>query len=231
MTTLYLYPSMYGLPDNNPFGLKVDTFMRLTHLQYTTKHILDTTNAPRNQLPYLDDSGNKIGDSNDIIKYLCNKHHITIDMDLSERQLQTQFLLCRMMDFHLYWVMSYSRWQDKRYFPLFRNQLMSSMDSATLDDMEVFRNINSAKYKAHGIGRYSDQQVYQQGIDDLKAIASFLGHKDYIFGENIHIIDACCYGFLANIYYFDIDTPLKQYILSEVLLVKYIERIRSQLDY
>lgn len=34
MITLYLYPELFGLPDNNPFGLKVDTFLQLTNIDY-----------------------------------------------------------------------------------------------------------------------------------------------------------------------------------------------------
>ena len=39
MITLYSYPPMFGLPDNNPFGLKVDTFLRLTQIEYSLKHL------------------------------------------------------------------------------------------------------------------------------------------------------------------------------------------------
>ena len=55
MITLYSYPPMFGLPDNNPFGLKVDTFLRLTQIEYSLKHIINTKDAPRGQLPYIVD--------------------------------------------------------------------------------------------------------------------------------------------------------------------------------
>lgn len=32
MVILYTYPQMFGLPDNNPYGLKVDTFLRLVKI-------------------------------------------------------------------------------------------------------------------------------------------------------------------------------------------------------
>lgn len=40
-----------------------------------------------------------------------------------------------------------------------------------------------------------------------------------------------CYGFLANILYFDIYTPLEAFIKSESNLRSYIERARKLLDY
>jgi glutathione S-transferase len=73
MIILYSYPPMFGLPDNNPFGLKVDTFLRLTKLQYKLEPIVDTKDAPRGQLPYLVDEGHVVTESNSIISYLTEK--------------------------------------------------------------------------------------------------------------------------------------------------------------
>lgn len=69
MITLYLYPEMFGLPDNNPFGLKVDTFLKLAKINFETNHILDTKDAHRGQLPFINDNGRIITDSNYIIQF------------------------------------------------------------------------------------------------------------------------------------------------------------------
>lgn len=115
MIILYLYPKMFGLPDNNPFGLKVETFLRLAQIDFEAKHILDTKDAPRGQLPYIDDNGRVITESNHIIHYLSEKYDTQLDNDLTVQQKTNHFLITRMLDNHLYWVMSYSRWQDERY--------------------------------------------------------------------------------------------------------------------
>jgi len=70
MPTLYSYPDLFGVADNNPFGLKVYAFMRLCGLDFEHRHILDTKEAPRGQLPYLEDGEESIGDSDAIIAYL-----------------------------------------------------------------------------------------------------------------------------------------------------------------
>lgn len=51
MIILYSYPELFGLPDNNPFGLKVDTFLRLTHINYQQEHIVNIQNAPEDNSP------------------------------------------------------------------------------------------------------------------------------------------------------------------------------------
>jgi len=55
MLTLYSYPDLFGGADNNPYGLKVYAFLKLCKLGFRHEHILDTKDAPRGQLPYLQD--------------------------------------------------------------------------------------------------------------------------------------------------------------------------------
>lgn len=40
MIYLYVYPKLFGLPSNNPFDLKVDTFFRLIDIDFTLHNIL-----------------------------------------------------------------------------------------------------------------------------------------------------------------------------------------------
>ena len=47
MLTLYSYPDLFGVADNNAFGLKIYAFMRLCGLDFGHQHILDTSHAPR----------------------------------------------------------------------------------------------------------------------------------------------------------------------------------------
>ena len=62
MLTLFSYPDLYGVADNNPYGLKVYAFLKLCKLAFRHEHIFDTKNAPRGQLPYLLDGEKTIGD-------------------------------------------------------------------------------------------------------------------------------------------------------------------------
>ena len=40
-------------------------------------------------------------------------------------------------------------------------------------------------------------------------------------------IDAGIYGFIANIYFYDIDTPLKQFVAAQKNLVRHCTEIHS----
>jgi hypothetical protein len=51
-----------------------------------------------------------------------------------------------------------------------------------------------------------------------------------MFGDAPGSIDAAIYGFIANIYFYDIATPLKAYILSRNNLVRHCERMHTSVQ-
>src|SRR5262249_31583370 len=120
MLTLYSYPTLFGVADNNGYGLKVYTFLKLARVPFTHEHIFDGSKAPRGQLPYIVDDGETVGDSETILAYITKKYGVTMDAALTPAQHATTLLITRMLD-DLYWVMSYSRWQDERYWGAFRD--------------------------------------------------------------------------------------------------------------
>ena len=124
MLTLYSYPELFGVADNNGYGLKVFAFLKLTGVPFVHEHIFGASGAPRGQLPYIVDDGETIGDSETIIAHLIRKYRLTIDATLSPPERMTDHLVTRMLD-DLYWVMSYSRWKDDRYFPAFRDAFIA----------------------------------------------------------------------------------------------------------
>src|ERR1044072_3819461 len=130
MLTLYSYPELFGVADNNGYGLKVYAFLKLTGVPFTHQHIFDASTAPRGQLPYIVDDGEAIGDSDTIIAHLIRKYGLTIDDGLTPAHHDTGHLVSRMLD-DLYWVMSYSRWQDEQYWPAFRDALLREHASVT----------------------------------------------------------------------------------------------------
>jgi len=67
MLTLYSYPALFGIADNNGYGLKVYTFLKLTGVSFRHEHIFDASKAPRSQLPYIVDGDDIVGDSETIL--------------------------------------------------------------------------------------------------------------------------------------------------------------------
>src|SRR5215470_9754828 len=87
--TLYSYPALFGVADNNGYGLKVFAFLKLTGVPFVHQHTFDASQAPRQQLPYIIDDGETLGDSDTIIAHLIRRYELPIDASLSIPQRDT----------------------------------------------------------------------------------------------------------------------------------------------
>jgi glutathione S-transferase len=226
MPTLYSYPDIRGVADNNPFGLKVYAFMRLCGMRFDHEHVIDTKKAPRGLLPYLVDGSQTVGDSDAIIAYLKARYSLTIDDGLSQAQRNLDVLIRRTLD-DLYWPISYSRWKDDQFWPSFRDLLLDEHADITESDLEAARRYNHLRYHYQGVGRYEPPQVYARGIENLRVVSEAIGSSQFMFGARPRSLDAAIYGFVANIYFYDIDTPLKRFVLSRPNLVSHCQAIHA----
>jgi glutathione S-transferase len=226
MITLYSYPSLFGVADNNGYGLKVFAFLRLAAVPFEHEHIFDASAAPRGQLPYIVDDGETIGDSETIIAHLIGKYALTIDAALGARTRDLSLLVTRMLD-DLYWVMSYSRWKDELYWPAFRDALIREHPSLTAEGLQKAREFNFQRYHFQGIGRYPPDAAFARGLADLKVLSRLVPASGYVHGAAPTSIDAGIYGFIANIWFYDIDTPLKRFVASQPNLVRHCTEIHD----
>lgn len=226
MVTLYSYPELFGVADNNGYGLKVFAFMRLARVPFRHEHIFDASKAPRGQLPYIVDGDETVGDSETIIAHLIGKYGLSIDAALSAAQRDTDLLVTRLLD-DLYWVMSYSRWKDDRFYPAFRDALLREHPSLDEAGLTKAREFNFQRYHYQGIGRYAPDAAYARGLADLAVLARLVPAQGYVHGAQPTSIDAGIYGFVANIHFFAIETPLKAFVAAHPNLVRHCEAIHA----
>jgi glutathione S-transferase len=226
MITLYSYPELFGVADNNGYGLKVYAFLRLNGLRFKHEHVFDASAAPRGQLPYIIDGCDTIGDSDTIIAHLIDKHRLTLDATLTAAQRDVSHLINRMLD-DLYWVMSYSRWKDERFWPAFRDALVTQHPGLTEESLRKAQEFNFQRYYFQGIGRYTPEAAYARGLADLRVLADLIPANGYVHGEKPTSTDAGIYGFIANIYFYEIDTPLKEYVMSHENIVRHCSAIHK----
>jgi glutathione S-transferase len=226
MLTLYSYPSLYGVADNNGYGLKVYAYMRLAKLHFLHIHLFDASAAPRAQLPFLDDDGMRIGDSDAIVEHLRGHHGVTLDAALDRDQRRLNLMVNRLLD-DLYWVMSYSRWKDERCWPAFRDAFLRAYPSLSEQELLQARAYNAKRYHFQGIGRYQPEEVYARGLADLGALGELVPAWGYVHGPDPTGVDAAIYGFIANIWFYDIDTPLKRFVGAHETLRSHCIRMHA----
>jgi hypothetical protein len=66
-----------------------------------------------------------------------------------------------------------------------------------------------------------------RGLADLPALAGLIPQQGYVHGEKPCSVDAGIYGFIANIYFYDIDTPLKQFVVAHENIVRHCRAIHA----
>jgi glutathione S-transferase len=226
MLTLYSYPPLFGVADNNGYGLKVYAFLKLAGVPFHHEHIFDASKAPRGQLPYIVDDGDAVGDSETILDVVTRKYRLTIDAALTPPQHAQNLLVTRTLD-DLYWVMSYSRWKDERYWPAFRDAFKREHQQLTDEGLLKAKEYNAQRYYYQGIGRYDADAAMARGLADLAALARLIPDGGYVHGAKPTSIDAGIYGFIANIYFYDIETPLKKFVLAHDNLVRHCRAIHE----
>jgi len=230
MLTLYSYPPLFGVADNNGYGLKVFAFLRLAGVPFKHEHIFDASAAPRGQLPYVVDGGEPVGDSDTIIAHVTRKYGVTMDDGLSRAQRDTNLMVARTLD-DLYWVMSYSRWKDDRFRPAFTAAFRREHPAVTEEGLRKAAEFNAQRYHYQGIGRYTPEAAYARGLADLGVLANLVPkggpESGYVHGPKPTSIDAGIYGFIANIHFFEIDTPLRQFVEAHGNLVRHCRAIHE----
>ena len=61
----------------------------------------------------------------------------------------------------------------------------------------------------------------------MSALAILIPQRGYVHGAQPTSIDAAIYGFIANIYFYDIDTPLKQFVTEHDNIVRHCRAIHA----
>src|SRR5262249_33396317 len=75
------------------------------------------------------------------------------------------------------------------------------------------KEFNAQRYHYQGIGRYAPPQAYARGLADLQGLAHLIPPDGYLHGPKPTRIDAGIYAVIANIYFYDIDTPPKELVV------------------
>jgi len=216
--------------------MKVETFMQMASIPHTTDVGQIRTTSHRQmpyslrQLPYIEEDGHILADSEKIIEYLNQKYSFPLDNHLGSQERQLSRLLTNLFEQSLYWVILKSRFSDKNNFNVLSSDVFEPMIPPMLRSIlpwfirrRVLKQLNAV-----GIGKIPLDESYRSGIADIVTATEFLGSKSFFIGERPSTIDAIAYAFLANILWDPFPTPLKQAIENRGQLVRFCERIRSK---
>ena len=110
-------------------------------------------------------------------------------------------------------------------------QWLTTTSCAPLFKIQTFA-LNSNSFQAHasGIGRHSQAEVEKMGCDDLSAVSTFLGTKDFLFGSEPTSVDCAVFGLTVQVLYVTREESVYRRLLEGELvnLKQHCERMKER---
>ncbi|KAI6187488.1 hypothetical protein M3Y98_00249200 [Aphelenchoides besseyi] len=214
---LVQFPRCGSIVSTSPFAIKLETWLRFTKLPYTNVSNELTIGSAKGQIPFIELNGQQYADSQAIIEMLIEKYKVPIDNELNDRQKAEVRALKVMIEESLQRVAVYDRSQDNSWF---------ASPDGFIENVQGLRDI----LYAQGMGRNSPAEVDEIAKKDLNALSTWLGDKNYLYGDRPTTIDATLFGTLVSLY----DPPLNSKVIKPYMesstpnLVAFIKRVKQE---
>jgi glutathione S-transferase len=223
--TLYTFGPYFGLPDGSPFVTKALLLLKMSGLAFKEDRN-GYAKAPKGKLPYIDDDGKKIADTNFIRFHLEKTYNIDFDTGLSPEQKAIGWALEKMCEEHLYWLVLGERWFDEENYQKGPAHFFDNVPAPIrpLIKTVVRRKVRRDAF-GQGLSRHSKTeraQLAQRGIDTA---ATLLGDKPFFFGDSPLGTDATLGSFMMACLCPVFNSDCREAAESHANLVAYRNRI------
>jgi len=195
MITLYGFGPGFGLPEISPYVTKTEVQLKMAGLDYRKQRTMPA-DAPKGQLPWIEDGGERIGDSTFIRAHLERRHGVDFDEGLTSRQRAAAWALERMLENHLGWAIGYERWLTPANFEKGPAHFFDGAPDPEGARQEVLERVTAAM-RAVGVARHAPEDVVWLGERSLQALSELLGEGPYLFGERPCGTDATAFAMVA----------------------------------
>jgi len=221
---LHQFPPGTKIPSLSPFCLKVETFLRIKEIPYENQHGYKM--GKKGKLPWIEYQGERKTDSKFIIEYITEKFEADLDNELSSDQVSLGRAITRMLEENTYWSLIYNRYVDN--FTEYKKLMTQATGIGFNVSQKMFQRKMRSNLDGHGMGRHAKEEVYKIAEEDLKALSTLLGEKEFLLGDKISTADCTLFGVCANILYSGMESPMKTYILENATNVKDLcDKIRA----
>lgn len=229
MIEFFKFPSQFGMRDASPFVLKLETYLRLAGIEYSTTEEADPRKAPKGKMPFIKDGDKTIADSSLCIVYLKDKYGDPLRKGFTPEQHGIGHAVKTMIEERTYWVLVNHRWMDEDNQIVIRDAWFG-MIPAFIRGFIFGKIIKGMKrdMHGHGIGRHSVAEINAFGLADVKAVENVLGDKAYLLGDKPSEYDASVYGLLANFMSKPFPFSVSEYIENSKTLTAYIARVEKK---
>lgn len=230
MIKLFGFGPAFGVPDPSSFVMKVDCYLRMAAIDYE----LDLSGAnlqkaPKGKLPYIEQDGSVLADSQFILNSLDEKFNRPLDAWLSDEQRGWSVLATKSLDENLYWCLVYSRWIDEESWPLTKAAFFDVLPPVVRNIVPIIarRSVRKNLF-GHGIGRHSATEIAAIADQTLQALSLALADKPYFMGDKPCNLDATAFGLLSLFALTTTRNTMTDLILKYDNLMQYCRRNAEQ---
>jgi len=226
-----IYLHKYGnvdqyLPSLSPFCLKLEAYLRFASLKYTVVSQPDFNLAPKGKLPFIERNGEIYDDSSFIINWINDQIDFNPDATLVSDEKAITLATKRLLEDHLYFIIMNHRWLTKDGYKFTKTCFKDIPCFVKPFVLRKIRNNIKNTLYLQGIGRFSDDELYEIANEDIKCLSNLLGESEYIFGtQEPTSLDIYVFSFIASIIQLPYDYPLKTLVMNRRNLVNHCKRI------
>ncbi|MDB5446180.1 MAG: glutathione S-transferase [Phenylobacterium sp.] len=224
MITLYGAGEGFGLPEISPYVTKTEVQLKMAGLPYR-KLKATPLEAPKGQVPFIEDGGRRIGDSTFIRGYLERTYGLDFDEGLDARARAEAWAVERMLENHLCWFGTQARWLIAENFEKGPARFFDDAPEALRE--QVLERVRAAVL-AVGVTRHTEPEMLALATRSLAALQAVLGEKPYLFGDRPCGVDATAFGVLLFLLSPHFDSALRRQAEGCRPLTAYVGRMMAQ---
>lgn len=212
---LYTFPANPLAPSLTPFGVRVETFLRIANIPYKKHYTTNISASPTRSLPLVVYKGEAIVDSHQIIEVLSEKFNVNLDEGLTDSELAIGKAIRAMVDYNILFALGRSLYIDDKHsivMPYVAAGLGISPRLVFFLTQMLRRNY-SKKLKDIGILSIPKEQYEQALLNNIKALEELLGDKLFFGGEKPTITDCAVFSCLqspSRLYFISQNRPHRQ---------------------
>lgn len=229
---LYQFPRTRLLPNLSPFCMKVETWLRMSDINYEIPKCSFTLRSKEGTMPFVEFNGKEYFDSSFILRDVDELiKHTSLDDHLSAEQKSTSRAFEAMTEKSMAISAWFYRMENvEKLLDLFDPKIFGLFGSLfKMIDSKFYASALLKRISGSDIGFHSREDIIKIGSEDLKAISKYLGNKHYFHGFKPTKVDACIFSNLCQIYYAPYTSEHRDLIEKECKnLVEYIERIKNR---
>nr|XP_058939682.1 failed axon connections homolog isoform X5 [Kogia breviceps] len=188
-----------GVPSLSPFCLKMETYLRMADLPY--QNYFGGKLSAQGKMPWIEYNHEKVSGTEFIIDFLEEKLGVNLNKNLGPHERAISRAVTKMVEEHFYWTLAYCQWVDNLNET---RKMLSLSGGGPFSNLlrwvvcHITKGIVKREMHGHGIGRFSEEEIYMLMEKDMRSLAGLLGDKKYIMGPKLSTLDATVFGHLAQ---------------------------------